>query len=202
MSEAASTDHQFLAHQGLVRAVAWKLHRRVPHHVDLDDLIAYGQIGLLEALSRFDETRGLKFATFAWHRVRGAILDGLGKMAWFDRIAFEKSVYESPAYREQATETPAEKVTPSRNSLDEGALAASSPSPVANVEKREAILFLISLVGDLPAKEAGLLRGVFFEGRTLSDAARRVGISTAWASRLQKRTLADLRLALERHGFG
>jgi DNA-directed RNA polymerase specialized sigma subunit len=60
----------------------------------------------------------------------------------------------------------------------------------------------MSAIADLPPREAGLLRGVFFEGRTLSEAARRVGISTAWASRLQNRTLADLRIALESHGFG
>jgi DNA-directed RNA polymerase specialized sigma subunit len=66
----------------------------------------------------------------------------------------------------------------------------------------ELVMFLRDLVSALPEKEAGLLRGTFFEGRTLTEAARRVGISTAWASRLQTRTLADLRIALERAGFG
>jgi DNA-directed RNA polymerase specialized sigma subunit len=67
---------------------------------------------------------------------------------------------------------------------------------------RELIVFLRDLVSALPEKEAVLVRGTFFEGRTLTEAARRVGISTAWASRLQTRTLADLRIALERSGFG
>jgi DNA-directed RNA polymerase specialized sigma subunit len=40
-------DEMFLLHQGLVRAIAWRTHQRVPHHVEIDDLIAYGQIGLL-----------------------------------------------------------------------------------------------------------------------------------------------------------
>jgi RNA polymerase sigma factor (sigma-70 family) len=66
----------------------------------------------------------------------------------------------------------------------------------------ELVMFLRDLVASLPDKEAALIRGTFFEGRTLTEAARRVGISTAWASRLQTRTLADLRIALERGGFG
>jgi RNA polymerase sigma factor for flagellar operon FliA len=196
-------DREFLLYQGLVRAVAWRVHRKVSSQVELDDLIAYGQIGLLEALQRFDEERGLKFATFAWHRVRGAILDGLAKMNWFDRMAFEQGVYEQHSTPEtgnaNASGRPPRSIV--RSQLDASSLAASGEQPLAGMERREALAFLMTVVADLPAREAGLLRGVFFEGRTLSESARRVGISTAWASRLQNRTLADLRLALERHGF-
>ena len=85
-------DRVFLLSQGLVRTIAWRIHCRVPYSVELDDLVAYGQIGLLEALQRFDKDRGMKFATFAWHRIRGAILDGLTKMNWFDRVSFEKGL--------------------------------------------------------------------------------------------------------------
>jgi RNA polymerase sigma factor for flagellar operon FliA len=93
----------FLLHQGLVRAIAWKTHQRVPHHVEIDDLIAYGQIGLLEAITAFDAERGRKFTTYAWHRIRGAILDGLGTMSWFNRARFERSEYEQPAASAPAT---------------------------------------------------------------------------------------------------
>jgi len=202
-SRTASADRVFLLHQGLVRAVAWKIHRRVPSQVDLDDLVAYGQIGLLEAMQRFEEERGLKFATFAWHRVRGAILDGLAKMRWFDRIEFEKGGYERPqeavdaaaAQKKQAGQRVAQVP------LEDDSLLSSSKPPAVIAEDREAVAFLMNVVAALPEREAGLLRGVFFEGRTLSEAARRVGVSTAWASRLQNRTLADLRIALEAHGF-
>ena len=200
----ADVDRAFLLSQGLVRAIAWKIHRRVPHVVELDDLIAYGQIGLLEALQRFDEERGLKFATFAWHRVRGAMLDGLAKMSWFDRIEFEKGGYEhaqATGGSTRSSETLSQRwATPSP--IGEASLPAPDASPTARAEHREVVAFLMSAIADLPPREAGLLRGVFFEGRTLSEAARRVGISTAWASRLQNRTLADLRIALDAHGFG
>jgi RNA polymerase sigma factor (sigma-70 family) len=90
-------DRVFLLSQGLVRTIAWRIHCRVPCSVELDDLVAYGQIGLLEALQRFDKDRGMKFATFAWHRIRGAILDGLTKMNWFDRVSFEKGAIKAAA---------------------------------------------------------------------------------------------------------
>ena len=204
-------DEMFLLHQGLVRAIAWKTHQRVPHHVEIDDLIAYGQIGLLEAITAFDAERGRKFTTFAWHRIRGAILDGLGTMSWFNRAKFERSEYEQPAASAPATGPAADSTTaapasasgrrPTRSGLETMPVMSREPDAGDDVLKREMIAFLRDLVGALPEKEAGLLRGVFFEGRTLTEAARRVGISTAWASRLQTRTLADLRVALERNGY-
>jgi len=204
-------DEMFLLHQGLVRAIAWRTHQRVPHHVEIDDLIAYGQIGLLEAIEAFDAQRGRKFTTYAWHRIRGAVLDGLGTMSWFNRARFERSEYEqtaasAPAASGSAAATTAAPVSargrrPTRSGLEDVPVMSREPDAGDRVLKREMILFLRDLVGSLPEKEAGLLRGVFFEGRTLTEAARRVGISTAWASRLQTRTLADLRVALERSGY-
>ena len=210
-------DEMFLLHQGLVRAIAWKTHQRVPHHVEIDDLIAYGQIGLLEAITAFDAERGRKFTTYAWHRIRGAILDGLGTMSWFNRAKFERSEYEQPvasapatagaaaaapsAASPTATPATARGRRPTRSGLEDVPVMSREPDAGDDVLKREMIAFMRDLVGALPEKEAGLLRGVFFEGRTLTEAARRVGISTAWASRLQTRTLADLRVALERNGY-
>jgi len=199
-------DEMFLLHQGLVRAIAWKTHQRVPHHVEIDDLIAYGQIGLLEAITAFDAERGRKFTTYAWHRIRGAILDGLGTMSWFNRAKFERSEYEQPAASVPATAGAAAPAAargrrPTRSGLEDVPVMSREPDAGDDVLKREMIAFMRDLVGALPEKEAGLLRGVFFEGRTLTEAARRVGISTAWASRLQTRTLADLRVALERNGY-
>lgn len=214
-ASAAQRDEMFMLHQGLVRAIAWKTHQRLPRNVELDDLVAYGQIGLLEAIAAFDATRGRKFTTYAWHRIRGAMLDGLGKMAWFDRAAFEGRHYER-----KPTGTAAEAAAPTA----QGAVTDAAAKPAARRPVRtdlenvsvmsrefgggeaalrlELVMVLRDLLSALPEKEAALVRGTFFEGRTLTEAARRVGISTAWASRLQTRTLADLRIALERSGFG
>ena len=66
--------------QGLVRSLALKVHRGLPRRVDLDDLIGYGQVGLVEAANEFDGSRGTRFATFAYYRIRGAIYDGLAAL--------------------------------------------------------------------------------------------------------------------------
>jgi len=64
-------------YHGQVERVARRLARKLPAHVDLDDLISAGMIGLVEAADRFDPDRGEKFETFAEFRIRGAMLDEL-----------------------------------------------------------------------------------------------------------------------------
>lgn len=83
--------------QGLVRSLAWQIHRKLPPQVDLDDVIAYGQIGLAEGARDYDPDRGTQFTTFAYYRIRGAILDGLSKMSWFNRSDYWRGRYERMA---------------------------------------------------------------------------------------------------------
>ena len=63
----------------LVQAIASKIKRRLPAHVDVDDLVQTGMIGLLEASSRFDASRMVDFSSYANSRITGAILDELRK---------------------------------------------------------------------------------------------------------------------------
>jgi RNA polymerase sigma factor for flagellar operon FliA len=60
-----------------VHALAKRLRSQVPSCVTLDDLIGAGTIGLIQAVDRFQPSRGLQFATYAKHRIRGAMLDFL-----------------------------------------------------------------------------------------------------------------------------
>jgi len=61
----------------LVKAVAGKLFARLPRHVDLDDLVGAGVLGLLNAAKQYDESKGVPFSRYAEIRVRGAMLDEL-----------------------------------------------------------------------------------------------------------------------------
>src|SRR5215471_4392993 len=63
----------------LVQAIACKIKRRLPAHVDVEDLVQTGMIGLLEASHRFDASRRVDFSTYANSRITGAILDELRK---------------------------------------------------------------------------------------------------------------------------
>ena len=64
-------------HGKMVHGLANRLRRELCLRGEIDDLIAFGFGGLLEAKRRFDPTRGVRFQTFAYYRVRGAMLDGV-----------------------------------------------------------------------------------------------------------------------------
>ena len=65
-----------------VRTMARRMAASMPHSIDLGDLVQDGMVGLIDAAQRFDETRGIKFETFAERRVRGAMIDALRRDAW------------------------------------------------------------------------------------------------------------------------
>ncbi len=61
----------------LVRRIALKVRERLPAHVEVDDLYSNGIVGLVDAIAKFDVGKRVKLESYARHRVRGAILDGL-----------------------------------------------------------------------------------------------------------------------------
>ena len=74
-----------LEFQGLVEFCANSLSKGMPSHIDKGDLVSSGQFGLIDAISRFDYSRGLQFETFAVQRIKGAILDELRSQDWVPR---------------------------------------------------------------------------------------------------------------------
>lgn len=74
-----------LEFQGLVAFCANSLSKGMPSHIDRGDLVSSGQFGLIDAISRFDYSRGLQFETFAVQRIKGAILDELRSQDWVPR---------------------------------------------------------------------------------------------------------------------
>src|ERR1700744_5830399 len=65
--------------------IASRIRERLPQHVELEDLVNAGVIGLLEANGTFDATKNAQFKTFAKFRIRGAILDSLRESDWGSR---------------------------------------------------------------------------------------------------------------------
>jgi RNA polymerase sigma factor for flagellar operon FliA len=61
----------------LVKHVALKIRKRLPAHVEADDLISDGVLGLVDALAKFNSRKRVKLESYARHRIRGSILDGL-----------------------------------------------------------------------------------------------------------------------------
>ncbi|NLL47631.1 MAG: FliA/WhiG family RNA polymerase sigma factor [Firmicutes bacterium] len=83
----------------LVKYVAGRMAMNLPSSVEVGDLESFGFFGLLDALEKFDETRNIKFETYASTRIRGAILDGLRSMDWVPRSVRAKiRTLESEVY--------------------------------------------------------------------------------------------------------
>ena len=204
--------------RALVRSLALRIYRNIPIKVDLDDLIAYGELGLAEAARDFDAELGNQFSTFAYYRIRGAIYDGLAKMTWTSRARYRRMRNESMA--NQVLESEKHKVSGESFSIEENGawfartteqlavvyLASGSDSdhdpivsaqdPGEGVVQRVMHLEVSSKVRDLvkklPAPESRLIQLVYFEGYTLQDAGEVLGISKSWASRLHAKILESL----------
>ncbi|RLC25735.1 MAG: FliA/WhiG family RNA polymerase sigma factor, partial [Deltaproteobacteria bacterium] len=81
-TSARSREELILKYAPLVRYIAERMAMRLPPSVSKDDLASAGILGLFDAIDKFDPERGVKFRTYAEHRIRGAILDELRKMDW------------------------------------------------------------------------------------------------------------------------
>jgi RNA polymerase sigma factor for flagellar operon FliA len=68
-----------------VRYIARRIHERLPQHVPFEDLVHSGVLGLIDALNKFDVCKHVQFASYAKHRIRGAILDSLRELDWSPR---------------------------------------------------------------------------------------------------------------------
>src|ERR1700722_19167662 len=87
-TEAAANavrDEIILEHLSLVKAIAIRVHENLPVHVDLDDLIHAGVLGLFDAVEKFDADKNVEFQNYAKHRIKGAILDSLRQADWASR---------------------------------------------------------------------------------------------------------------------
>ncbi len=75
----------------LVKYVAGKIAVGMPGSVEFDDLVGFGQFGLLDAINKFDPEKNVKFKTYAVTRIRGAIFDELRQLDWVPRSVRQKS---------------------------------------------------------------------------------------------------------------
>src|SRR5512133_1914339 len=78
-------DQIVLEHLPLVKAIAIRVHENLPVHVDLDDMIHAGVLGLFDAVTKYDADKNVAFQAYAKHRIKGAILDSLRQLDWASR---------------------------------------------------------------------------------------------------------------------
>jgi len=78
-------DELVIEHLSLVTAIAARVRESLPVHVELDDLIHSGVMGLFDAANKYESDKQVPFSTYAKHRIRGAILDSLRDLDWASR---------------------------------------------------------------------------------------------------------------------
>ena len=103
-SENARRDRVVLEHLALVRAIAVRVHENLPVHVDLDDLVHAGILGLFDAASKFNPDKQVVFSSYAKHRIKGAILDSLRQLDWASRDLRRRHKQVEAVTRELAAE--------------------------------------------------------------------------------------------------
>ena len=83
--DPAERERVLLEHMPVVRYIARRIHERLPQHLEIEDLVGAGMVGLLDAFNKFDAAKNIQFRTYAQFRIRGAILDSLRTLDWSPR---------------------------------------------------------------------------------------------------------------------
>ncbi|HEU4965120.1 MAG TPA: FliA/WhiG family RNA polymerase sigma factor [Bacilli bacterium] len=91
-------DSLVLAYLPLVHKIVRKMTSGWSRTFSQEDLVGMGTLGLMEAVERFDPSKGYEFVTFATWRIRGAVLDGLRNLDWVPRSLREKAKQIETAY--------------------------------------------------------------------------------------------------------
>jgi RNA polymerase sigma factor for flagellar operon FliA len=198
-----------------VRGIVKHTRAQLGLECDIEDLVAFAYEGLIEARKRFDPARGVQFKSFAYYRVRGAVVDGVRRMAYLPRRAYArlKAAEAMDLQSEPFVETAQAGATPpdaahALRALDEmlGHVAAAyctaasvdddDADPEHSLLARERRDRVQQALAVLPEQEQFLIRGHYIEGRNFDELAAELGLSKSWASRLHTRALGRMRDAL------
>lgn len=204
----------------LVNTVVGHIACNLPAHVDRDDLISSGFFGLMDAVSRFDTTLGIKFETYAKSRIRGTILDYLRSKDWLSvslrkKIKEYENIYTQLEVKLERTPTKEELAAAlsmnltdlynlernmnmaSMTSLEDYINMEYAQPNSESVDKRLNHDFvkekLAEAVNSLPEKEKLVISLYYVQEMTLKEIGRTLNLSEARISQLHKRAVLRLR---------
>jgi RNA polymerase sigma factor FliA len=209
-------------HKPIVYHLAKKISLSLPFPTEMEDLVAYGQLGLIEASERFDATRGNSFSTFAYYRIKGAIYDGLREMGAITRSRSHRfaanandvlmtEVDDSAATGNAATADDEIKTVENLIdalipiyflSLDDEQtkeIKDENAFTTADFETRDLLERIRKILDELEPEEAEMLRKIYFKNMMMKDLAAQMGVNKSWVSRLHARAIKHLQAALREH---
>ena len=194
-----------------VRAAARRLARRSGAPVEVDELVACGSEGLVEAARSFDPARGVPFGAYARARVWGAMLDGLRALAPTPRALHRARLAGASGGRPGDAESRhcARFATAQGDGLlfetalaGDGPIAASADlGPEVLAAQGQLQRLVARALAELPPAEGELVRRHALEDEPLAHAAQCLGLGEAHATRLYRRALLRLRTRLRDSAF-
>ena len=224
-------DDLVLKYLPLIKYVVSRMAVTPPQGLDYEDLLSFGVFGLLDAIEKFDYSKGFVFQTYAIPRIRGAILDELRKCDWYSRSAREK-VQKLNKVMEKILRDKGEirdewlmqelgldecgyyevSELASRGyitSLDENAYLDDGEVPIeaALADDHEGIQErlddesdkneLKKALQDLPEKERQMISLYYYEGLTLKEIGKVLGVSESRVSQIHGKALSMLKAILK-----
>ena len=211
----------------LVKYVTARMAVSPPSGLDYEDLLSFGAFGLLDAIERFDLSKGFSFQTFAVPRIRGAILDELRNFDWISRTGREKLQRLGRAMEKVLQETGvlSDEVLMETMGMDEKeyreTLELSSRSYIVSLDEvltledgdvsREAVIpdggaSAVDLLEDedetlrvagalkrLSEREMQVISLYYYEGLTLKEIGKVLGVAESRVSQIHGKALASLR---------
>lgn len=164
-------------HLPLVRHIAGGFRKRLPPQVEFEDLVQAGVLGLLDAATRYDETNAASFATFAGHRIGGAIRDYLRA--------------QDPLTRNQRERN--RDLSANSQLSQYGDVFRAPDVPENDCIYRQ---WLYRGIRALPIRERRVVQEYYFGERFLRDIGHDLGVSESRAIQLRDKALSRLRQGL------
>jgi RNA polymerase sigma factor for flagellar operon FliA len=215
LGDSGAREQLIIRYGDFARMIAAKLYgMRRDDTVPFKDYLQYAQVGLIEALDRFDASQGASFESYSSHRIRGSILNGLSRQTevraqrlyWREIIAERRQSLQAPA-EAAVSETTLEDFARLAMGLAIGLMLddpnaperaddSVEANPYAGTELNQMRERVRTLVEQLPAREADILRRHYYEQREFQEIAAELGVTKGRVSQLHARALQRVREAL------
>lgn len=224
-------DQIVIEHLPLVKAIAIRVHENLPVHVDLDDLIHAGVLGLFDAVGKYDHSKNVAFQSYAKHRIKGAILDSLRQMDWASRDLRKRQKQVDSITRDLSTElgrSPTENeladkmgvsverwrhimmelrtVGPAapahtENEGPQDFAATTELQPDRICERRELQHTLAKAIGSLPERYQRVVFLYYTNDMTMKEIGEVLGVNESRISQIHKTALKKMAVALKSEGI-
>lgn len=211
----------------LVEIIARQIRRQFGPYVEREELVSQGREALFAAARSYDAARGLPFRRWANLRIRGAMIDALRQQGNLPKRVYRKlramqaadrvhEVLDEEASAAPPPATPEEAEAKLNERLDAASMAMAlsflsmrsgealdrakdeRASPEEAVGHKEMVTLVREALAERPEPEQRLILRHYFEDVTLDEAAKELGLSKSWASRLHARAIEAIARAMKR----